>query len=143
MLDNESTVSEIDLLQAGYRFAYSLTHQHHDAEDCVQDAWLRLCRAYGGVESRSLLFTTVRNIFTDRCRRKKIVSFEALTADGPDPQCDGMEFSAEAQPGVSGDLDHLLGRLRAEEREVLFLHYVEGHTAQEISELTGRPGARC
>lgn len=139
MLDNKSDASEIDLLQAGYRFAYSLTHQHHDAEDCVQEAWLRLCRTYGAVESRSLLFTTVRNIFTDRCRRDKIVSFETLEADEADPRWDTTEFSAEAEPGVTGDLDHLLGHLRAEEREVLFLHHLEGRTAREISELTGRP----
>ncbi len=37
------------------------------------------------------------------------------------------------------ELQHLLSRLRTEEREALFLNCVEGFTAAEISKLTGQP----
>jgi DNA-directed RNA polymerase specialized sigma24 family protein len=33
-------------LQAGYRYALALTHHHYEAEDLVQEAWLRFwCRS--------------------------------------------------------------------------------------------------
>lgn len=122
------------LLQAGFRYALSLSHDHHDAEDLVQEAWLRLCRGYGGVANRALLFTAVRNVFTDRLRRSKVVAFEPLD----DTRAAADFDESAAVPGVNGDLDVLLGGLRAAEREALFLHHVEGHTAQEIGELTGQ-----
>ena len=31
-----------ELVQAGYRYALALTHHHYDAEDLVQQAWLKL-----------------------------------------------------------------------------------------------------
>ena len=33
-----------ELLQSGFRYALSLAHHHQDAEDLVQQAWLRLQR---------------------------------------------------------------------------------------------------
>jgi RNA polymerase sigma factor (sigma-70 family) len=44
-----------------------------------------------------------------------------------------------AENGSIGDLNLLLGLLRPVEREALYLHHVEGYTAQEIAELTGTP----
>lgn len=122
-----------ELLQAGYRYALSLTHHHHDAEDLVQQAWMQCAHRYGSPHKRSLLYTTIRNLFYDRCRRGKIVSFEPIP--------DGFEVSDPAHPenavGHSRDLDILLATLRSEEREALFLNAVEGRTAQEISQMTG------
>ncbi len=131
----DETSNERDLLQAGYRYAFSLTHQAEDAEDCVQEAWLNLSRRYGRVDSRAVLFTAVRNLFIDQCRRKKIVHFESIDQpDGPAlPPLEGEE------PGLVGDMAALLGMLRPAEREAIFLHYYEGRTAEEISQLTGQP----
>jgi len=129
----ESTDAE--LLQAGYRYAIALTHHPEDAEDLAQEAWLNLSRRYGRVESRALLFTTIRNLFIDQCRRKKVVQFESLDQPEP-PELPAIE---PEEPGVKGDLDRLLATLRANEREMLFLHYHQGHTAEEISRMTSQP----
>ena len=40
---------------------------------------------------------------------------------------------------MAGDLEYLLGQLKAGEREMLYLHCVEVHTAWEISDLISRP----
>ena len=135
--ENPVADDDADLLQAGYRYALSLTHRSHDAEDYVQEAWMKLCQRYGRVESRAVLFTSVRNLHIDRCRRAKIVAFESLE--------ERNETSTEAaapageEPGVSGDLEVLLAGLHDGEREVIFLHYVQGYTAEEIGSLTERP----
>lgn len=122
-----------ELLQAGYRYALSLSHHHHDAEDLVQQAWMQCASRYGKPDKRSLLYTTIRNLFYDRCRRGKIVSFEPIPEDTEFPDPSNLENSV----GNSRDLDVLLTTLRAEEREALFLNAVEGRTAKEIAEMTG------
>ena len=131
----DEPANERDLLQAGYRYALSLTHQPPDAEDLVQEAWLNLSRRYGRVETRAVLFTAVRNLFIDQCRRRKIVHFESLDQPTPPP----LPPLAAEEPGLVGDVAALLGKLRPAEREVVFLHYYEGHTAEEIAQLTGQP----
>jgi RNA polymerase sigma-70 factor (ECF subfamily) len=124
-----------ELLQAGYRYAVSMTHHPEDAEDLVQEGWLNLCRRYGRVESRAVLFTTVRNLFIDQCRRRKIVAFESLDQEQPP----ALPPAPAEEPGVKGDLEKLLAILRPNEREMLFLHYHQGHTAEEIGQMTGQP----
>ncbi|MEM7792171.1 MAG: RNA polymerase sigma factor [Verrucomicrobiota bacterium] len=124
-----------ELIQAGYRYALSLTHHHYDAEDLVQQAWMKCYYRYGKIKNRALLYTTIRNLFFDQCRRGKIISFEPIDEDpdavGPAPE--------KAAVGISMDLDLLLAHLRLEEREALYLNAVEGHSAQEISRITGKP----
>ena len=122
-----------ELLQSGFRYALSLAHHHHDAEDLVQQAWLRLQRNGSQPIGRGPLFKTIRNLFIDSLRRKGIIEFETLE--------DETHLAGEptSDPGVAGDLEYLLGQLKAGERELLYLHCVEGHTAQEISDLISRP----
>jgi RNA polymerase sigma-70 factor (ECF subfamily) len=130
-----SIPSDTERLQKGYRYALALTHHVEDAQDLVHEAWLNLSRRYGRVESNAVLFTAVRNLFVDQCRRKKIVQFESLD----EPEAPDVPELAESEPGVQGDLDALLAILRPAEREALFLHYYEGRTAEEISQMTGQP----
>jgi len=118
-------------LQAGYRYALALTHHHYEAEDLVQEAWLRVWRKYGKGSTRALLFTAVRNRFVDGLRRGRLATFEPVEGhEAGDPQ-------EVAAPGASGDLDVVLAYLRSEEREALFLNAVEGKTAAEIAAFTG------
>ncbi|MCF3652423.1 RNA polymerase sigma factor [Synoicihabitans lomoniglobus] len=127
------SASEIDLLNAGFRYAVALVHHRQDAEDIAQEAWLNLHRRYGKVPSRALLFTTVKHLVIDRHRRGKIVSFES----GEDLVV--PDQSTANAPGVATDIDTLLGELRQNEREALFLHYIEGRTAEEIGRMTAQP----
>jgi RNA polymerase sigma-70 factor, ECF subfamily len=124
-------MDEKELLQSGFRYAYSLCHDFHDAEDYVQQAWYKLHRKYGKVETKALLFKTIRNLRMDRLRRDHVVSFEAI---------EDREFASGANRKASGDdVSVLLSGLRNEEREALYLNVVEGYTAQEISDQTGSP----
>jgi DNA-directed RNA polymerase specialized sigma24 family protein len=59
-----------------------------------------------------MLYTTIRRLFYDQCRRGKIVSFGPLE-DSPEP------LSPESTPSCD-DLDVLLAGLRAEEREAIY-----------------------
>lgn len=139
MSESGSTkLSASELLQNGYRFALSLTHSPHDAEDLVQQSWLKLARAYGEVSSKSVLFRTIRNLLTDQYRRGKVVVFEPLAKEESDVESNSPHLAQDSdytEPGVDGDLDSLLAHLNHKEREVLYLNCVESYTASEIAEL--------
>jgi RNA polymerase sigma-70 factor, ECF subfamily len=120
-----------ELLEAAFRYAFSLTHHQHDAEDLVQSAWLKLLSMNAKVPTKNLIFVTIRNLFFDDLRRQKIVSFRALNEE--ESTCENPKLAS------SDDVDALLAELRPEEREAVFLHEVEGYTASEISRMTGQP----
>lgn len=128
---SEPEKSDEELVQAGYRYALSIARHHQDAEDLVQQAWLKLVRAYGKVEGAPVLFRSIRNLFYDQKRRNKIVQFEPLEFT-PEPGKSEVN-------GVSMDMDQLMSRLRPEESEALYLNVVEGYTASEIAGQTGSP----
>jgi RNA polymerase sigma-70 factor (ECF subfamily) len=134
-VSDTSIPTDAERLQKGYRYAVALTHHLEDAQDLVHEAWLNLSRRYGRVESNAVLFTAVRNLFVDQCRRKKIVQFESLD----EPEAPDVPEAVENQPGMQGDLNALLAILRPVEREALFLHYYEGRTAEEIGQMTSQP----
>ena len=122
-----------ELAQSGFRYALSLAHHHHDAEDLTQQAWLKLQRNGSSPIVRGPLFKTIRNLFIDSLRRKGIIEFESL------PEETLVAEESTSEPGVTGDLEYFLGQLKTGDRELLYLHCVEGYTAQEISDLIGRP----
>ncbi len=124
----------MELLQSGYRYALSLTHQRPDAEDLVHEAWVNLSRRYGGVTARAALYTAIRNLFIDRCRRARVIAFESIEAGE-------AEFATAVAPvpGTADDLEQLLATLRPGEREVIYLHHIDGHTAEEVGVLTRQP----
>ena len=117
-----------------YRVSYQYVQNAPDAEDVVQDVMLglmdRLFRA--GFESDEhmkawLIRVTInksKNLAKGNARRKRR---EALyrAPNGQDGQ--GSE-----------DLETALGQLSPTAREAIYLHYYEGYTAKEISELLGK-----
>jgi RNA polymerase sigma-70 factor (ECF subfamily) len=135
-----SAVDFHNLVQQGYRFAFSLTHDETTAEDLVQDAWLAILKAEGPW-TISYLLTTIRNRFIDLWRRDRRVEFEPLD--------ENQTLS------IDGELDHwfdhyqvnirtralmkVLDRLNPEERSALYLSVAEGYTAQDIADLFGKP----
>ncbi len=124
----------LDLADAGFRYAYSLTHHRQDAEDLVQQACLRVVRSKGSVVEKGYLFVTIRNLFVDGCRRQSLVSFTPLT-----DETRGGRDSEVRQVDNKLDLESMLSTLSSDERELLYLNCIEGFTAQEISKITGQP----
>lgn len=125
-----------ELLQHGYRFALSLTHDPTRAEDLVHDAWLRLLAARAPFE-RAYLLKAVHTRFIDLFRRERRVHFEALPADVHGRNDDGAdEILVDVE---NAELAGALARLLPEERAVLFLSCVSEWTTQQIAELLDWP----
>ncbi|MCA9005396.1 MAG: RNA polymerase sigma factor [Planctomycetaceae bacterium] len=134
-MSEHQRADDLQLIQSGYRYAVSLSHNRHDAEDLIQQACLKVLRQQGTLVGKSYLFTAIRNLFYDSLRKRQGIVDEPLVdnlvADDTIPHTKLIEQKI--------DLEEILSCLRVEEREVLFLQIVEGYTAQEISTLTQQP----
>lgn len=139
---NNGKVDLGDLVQRGYRFALSLTHNEAVAEDIIQDAWFSVLKIKGPW-NRQYLFTTIRHRFIDHCRRENRVAFEPLDHHPEFEQGDTDESNAwfieENISNANGRFEQMLGKLRSQERAVLYLAAVEGFTAKQIADLLDWP----
>jgi len=131
-------------LDAAYNLACWLLHDPHDAEDAVQDAFLRAHRAFDrfrGNDGRAWLLVIVRNTCFSALRKKRrepvAVPFEdELYGSSEDP----AEANALAWQEIKGDLlRRALERIPAEFREVIILHEIEGLAYREIAEIVDIP----
>ena len=135
-------------LDAAYNLARWLAGNATDAEDVVQDAYLRAYRyfdSFQGGEFRVWLLTIVRNSFLDWIKenRSARLLFQAEPADeSDDPLWTARPRDPEALLLDSIDsetLQHLMQRLPLEYREVLLLREVEDLSYKEIAAITTTP----
>jgi len=122
------------LLQAGYRYAVTLCRDPEAAQDLVQEAALGVVRA-GREFSKPYLFAAVRNRYIDQHRRSRLLVLEPSDElDPPEPGPDPERLAVDRDT-----LERAFAELREPEREALYLTAVEGYSAREVGELTGRP----
>lgn len=121
---------DLDILNAGYRYALSLCSNRSDAEDIVHDAWIRLDNRYKKAPEKSLFYTTIRNLYIDQYRRAQKIRFSEFEEQAYVPDVVTPDnLTAE-------EMNRFLVQLRDVEREALYLSVVEGYTADEISTMT-------
>jgi RNA polymerase sigma-70 factor, ECF subfamily len=131
-------------LDSAYNLARYLTRDVHDAEDVVQEAYLRALRYFGGYrggDARAWVLAIVRNTF-HTWRQRERHQDEAMEFD----EDRHSEVIEGAHPGALLDtaldreaLERALERLPTEFREVLVLRELEGMSYKEIGEVTGVP----
>lgn len=71
-MDSKLTSDELkELLATGDRYACALRVNPSDAEDLVQEAWMKVVRAYGTQINQAVLLRTIRNLHIDKYRHAK------------------------------------------------------------------------
>jgi RNA polymerase sigma-70 factor, ECF subfamily len=117
-----------------YRFVLRLMGGNAtDAEDVLQEAWLRAARALPQFRWESALSSWLSGIALNCVRewaRKRGRSLSEVSADWDLP-------AVEREPGKAIDLERALALLPDGFRTVLVLHDVEGFTHEEIGERLG------
>jgi RNA polymerase sigma-70 factor, ECF subfamily len=103
-----------------------------EAEDAVQETWIRACRKLSGFEWKSSLRTWLSGILVNHvrelCRKRSSRNEEELT--------DALEHAAAIKSSNYGlDLERIISNLPAGYRHVLVLHDIEGCTHEEIARL--------
>ena len=135
-------------LDALYQTALRLTGSRAEADDVVQETFLRAFRSFDrfnpGTNCRAWLFTILRNAFLNRIRGS---GREVLTADVDrhEPErasaVGGVPSPEETffQTVLHGDVDRALKELPLLFREAVVLCDLEGLTYREVAEVLGCP----
>jgi RNA polymerase sigma-70 factor (ECF subfamily) len=131
-------------LDAAYNLARWLLRHEHDAEDAVQDAFLRAHQAFDrfrGGDGRAWLLTVVRNVCYSRLRElkrgAKPEAFDDELHGSPDHHAEANAIAWSETK--SAQLQQALEQLAPEFREVIVLHELEGLAYREIAAVTEIP----
>ena len=135
-------------LDAAHRLARWLSRSPSDADDIVQEAFMRAYRAFDSLRSpdaRAWLLAIVRNCHLSALAERRRRAYEPLTeeheaqaesasaAPSPDPE------SASIERDERRTLARLIAALPEEQREVLVLREMEDMSYREIAEVAEVP----
>ena len=140
-------------MPAAFNLAFWLVRSQADAEDVVQEAYLRAFRAFDqfrGVDARPWLLAIVRNVayrwLSNRRRSANVISLnEAFERNGEGAEAAQVASDApSSEARLIGEVDRAIVHSALAElppifREVLMLREIEGLRYQEIAEVTGAP----
>ncbi|CAN5845012.1 RNA polymerase sigma factor [soil metagenome] len=111
----------------------------HDAEDVMQETFLRAFRGVSGFDGNRPLRPWLLGIAANRCRT-------ALARRSRRPRLvEAAEDQADHRPGLAdpddlaGELERALGHLRPDYRLVFALYHEQGLPYEEIARAIGRP----
>jgi RNA polymerase sigma-70 factor, ECF subfamily len=149
-MDDKGSTAEFDRLRPYLlRVAYSHLGSLSEAEDLVQEAWLRLARVDRGEirDLRAWLTTVISRLAIDaltsaRARREQYVGPwlpEPLVQD-PDDTADPAQ-RADLDEDVSMAMLVVLESLSPAERSAFLLHDVFGYSFDEVAGMVGRTPA--
>jgi RNA polymerase sigma-70 factor (ECF subfamily) len=142
----------IDIFQALrprlFGIAYRMLGVRADAEDIVQEAWLRW--QHGGEEARipeAWLVTVVTRLSIDRLRGAIAERERYVGPWLPEPLVEEAAASPEAALEAAGDISTafllMLERLGPEERAVFLLHQVFEFGYDEVAAMVGKTEPAC
>jgi len=131
-------------LGAAYNLARWLTRNPHDAEDVVQEAYMRAFKFFAGFrggDSRSWLLTIVRNTcytWMEQNRPRELATalepeIHAIESHSPDPEATLLQMAS------ADTLRRALDGLPVEFREVIVLRELEELSYKEIAGICGVP----
>jgi RNA polymerase sigma-70 factor (ECF subfamily) len=136
-------------LDGVYRAALRLTGSRADADDLVQEAFLRAFRSFDrfdpGTNCRAWLFTIMRNAFLNRLRTS---GREVLEADMDQREAEHVSGDETGVPNpeetffqtvLHGDVDRALKELPLAFREAVVLADLEGWSYREMADGLGVP----
>jgi len=120
------------------RIAVRIVGNREDAEEALQDAFLRAFNALGEYEERERFSAWLTCILVNRCRtvlartrRREAVFLDVTPEELPLATPDAADD--EAWP----ELELALANLPVEQREALVLRYADDLTYQEMARITG------
>ena len=125
-----------------FGFLARLTRSRHEAEDLVEETWLRLVANAGRLSADTRLgpwlFTVARNVHVSYCRSRALEDRRTPEAIGlwPSVSCESP-FEHAAATELEGRIESALASLPIAYREVLLLVGVEGLRPAEAASVCG------
>ena len=123
-----------------YRVAYQLTGNAQDAEDLLQDLYLKLWQKRDDLPDETIndayLATMMRNLFVDQRRLKHVdASAELKNEDGP-PDERSLDRQIDARDEVR-QMEGLISELSERDAKIIQMHLVDDCSYEEIERDTG------
>ena len=116
-----------------FRIAWSYLIQAQDVEDVVQDALMIAWEKRDTLRNPDQFRPWISRIVTNQCinvlRKRRRFSFFPLEED----------TVALEMPEAYSPLTEAMNRLKPDQRIVILLHYADGYSVQDISNLLGIP----
>jgi len=132
-----------------FSIIYGILRNHNDAEDIAQQVFTKVYFSIRNFDFRSSLLTWIYKITVNECYdylRKKRVRKLVYESDFSQEDAQRMESSEPAvDPGSPVDTRladkdlavKLLAKVSAEDRSLILLKEVEGHSVEELAQMTG------
>ncbi|GEM_PF-180889 len=126
-----------------YSIAYGFTANHGDADDVVQQVFIRFFEKKDRVRKASALKTYLARMTTNLCidrsrkaKRRKTVSLDAINTEDALPQCDlKTPEGLHKRQFVAESIKKAMAQLSWKQRKVVVLSLLEGFTYAEIAEV--------
>lgn len=116
--------------------ARHLLGSHLDAEDAVQDTFLKIQRAISSYRGQSAFSTWAYRILVNSChdlRRRRVRRHEISDAEPKSGETVPEPRGPGAHPALRMALERALGELPGRQREIFLLYEVEGFAHAEIA----------
>lgn len=133
----------IPLSQKLYRFAAGLLNDSHEAEDVVQDIFIKLWNIRNRIPEIQNLdaftFRMTRNLCLDKLKARRISFFGDPGEPGiPEPELKTLnpEEQAEIKDTVN-KIHMIINTLPEQQKSILHLRDIEEYSYEEISEMMG------
>ncbi len=143
MTPEEFKIELLPLKNKLFRLAWHLTGQREEAEDVVQEVYLKVWdmrHKLARYKSREgLLMTMTRNRCLDRLRQRKNKALQLKPEIRYRPGGDDPEKDHERNDLVQ-QVQNLMEKLPEQQKVVMHLRDVEGYGFKEIAEVTGFDG---
>jgi RNA polymerase sigma-70 factor (ECF subfamily) len=139
-------VAGIEHIDGLYGYALVLTRNRHEAEDLVQETYVRaigaMVRLRADSNMKSWLFTILRNIWFNQLRQRRTAKLVAL--DGEEGAMDIAETAKDpyafyASKVEQEEVREAIQQLPADFREIILLREFEELSYQEIATILGCP----
>lgn len=131
-----------------YSIIYGILRNHNDAEDIAQQVFAKVYFSMKNFDSRSSLLTWIYKITVNECYdylRKKRVRKLVYESDFSEEEAQRIQNSESSSDAPAADTQlaqrdlvvKLLEKVSEEDRNLILLKEVEGHSVEELAEMTG------
>jgi RNA polymerase sigma-70 factor (ECF subfamily) len=132
-----------------FSIIYGILRSRNDAEDIAQQVFAKIYFSIGNFDFRSSLLTWIYKITVNECydylRKKKVrkLVYESDFSEEEARRIERSEPAIESSAPIDQKLAQrdlvlkLLEKVSEEDRELLMLKEVEGHSVEELAEMTG------
>ncbi len=140
----------VDRYQAKvFSIIHGILRNHNDAEDIAQQVFTKVYFSIRNFDFRSSLLTWIYKITVNECydylRKKRVrkLVYESDFTDEEAARMDRSEPGVERSPSIETTLARrdlavkLLAKVSEEDRSLLMLKEVEGHSVDELARMTG------